>query len=90
MLFICSTIDANRRRGNKSEGHETPILFQMKHEKEILEREQRQRKEEEKRQRIEQLKKEYANFEEEMLTGQVLKELRTCWEVKTWKGDLLF
>ena len=53
----------------------------MKHEKEILEREQRQRKEEEKRQRIEQLKKEYANFEEEMLTGQVLKELRTCWEV---------
>jgi len=79
--FINQQLYSNRRRGNKTEGHETPILFQMKHEKEILEREQRQRKEEEKRKKIEHLKKEYANFEDEMLTGQVLKELRTCWEV---------
>jgi hypothetical protein len=58
----------------------------MKHEKEIVEKQLRQQKEEEKRLKLERLKQKLDNFEEEVLTGQVIKELRTCWEVCTeWK-----
>jgi len=77
-------IDGARRRGTKTaEGYGSPILYQMKHEKEIVEKQLRQQKEEEKRLKLERLKQKLDNFEEEVLTGQVIKELRTCWEVCT-------
>ena len=56
----------------------------MKHEKEIVERERKQQKEEERKQKLEKMKEQYSVFESEVLTKKLLRELRTCWEVKTY------
>ena len=53
----------------------------MKHEKEIVEKQRRQQKEEEKRLKFERLKQQLASFEDEVMTSQMIKELRSCWEV---------
>ena len=53
----------------------------MKHEKEIVERQRKQQREEKKKQKLEKLKEQFSFFESEVLTKNLLKELRTCWEV---------
>lgn len=80
--YLNQELYGNRRRGGKSsDGGETPIMFQMRHEMEIIERRKRQQREEERRLKHEQLKKQLIIFEQEVLTGKMKKKLRTCWEI---------
>ena len=56
-------------------------MYQLRQEMEILEKQKRQQKEEERRLKLELMKEQIVAFEKDVLTGQLLKELKTCWEV---------